>query len=149
MGLEGMHVDVADDDQLVQRVAAIDVAKASGASWRTALGNNPLFPWKSSTPRCLTGPFKHQVRTGVDRGRHLHNPLHERARKCTRATLSKNFLTTRRDSGSGPLLGPGTDYFTRRAPAKAGAIGQLEALGYEVTFAPVIDPDKTTVSRAR
>lgn len=30
MGLEGMQVDVADDDQLVPRVAAIDVAKASG-----------------------------------------------------------------------------------------------------------------------
>lgn len=30
MGLEGMQVDVTDDDQLVQRVAAIDIAKASG-----------------------------------------------------------------------------------------------------------------------
>jgi hypothetical protein len=31
---------------------------------------------------------------------------------------------------------PGADYFTRRAPAKtkARAIGQLESLGYKVTF---------------
>jgi transposase len=30
MGQEGMQVVVAEDDQVVQRVAAIDVAKASG-----------------------------------------------------------------------------------------------------------------------
>lgn len=45
-------------------------------------------------------------------------------------------------------LDPGADYFTRRAPAKAKAraIGQLEALGYEVTIAPANDPYKTAFS---
>jgi transposase len=39
-------------------------------------------------------------------------------------------------------LDPGADYFTRRAPtkAKARAIGQLEALGYQVTITPANDP---------
>jgi len=45
-------------------------------------------------------------------------------------------------------LDPGADYFTRRAPAKAKAraIGQLEALGYQVTITPANEPCKTALS---
>ncbi|MEZ2391741.1 hypothetical protein AB6813_19770 [bacterium RCC_150] len=45
-------------------------------------------------------------------------------------------------------LDPGADYFTRRAPAraKARAIGQLEALGYQVTITPANDSCETALS---
>lgn len=45
-------------------------------------------------------------------------------------------------------LDPRADYFTRRAPAKAKAraIGQLEALDYQVTITPANEPCKRALS---
>lgn len=45
-------------------------------------------------------------------------------------------------------LDPGADYFTRRAPAKARAIGQLEALGYQVTITPANEPSSQHSAQA-
>ncbi|MET4143148.1 IS110 family transposase, partial [Arthrobacter sp. UYCo732] len=73
MGVEGMQIDVADDDQLVQRVAAIDVAKASRmvctrVPHETTPGKRVSRVWQvAATTNAILGLAEELASEGIER----------------------------------------------------------------------------------